>query len=44
MIPTIFKTLHVSNLDELGDLYKNWDDYENDVIQLAGSDPLAHGC
>ena len=36
MIPTIFKTLHVSNLDELGDLYKNWDDYENDVIQLAG--------
>jgi len=36
MIPTIFKTLHVSNLDELGDLYKNWDDYEHDVIQLAG--------
>ena len=36
MIPTIFKTLHVSNLDELGELYKNWDDYENDVIQLAG--------
>jgi ubiquinone/menaquinone biosynthesis C-methylase UbiE len=36
MIPTIFKTLHVSNLDELGELYKNWDDYEHDVIQLAG--------
>ena len=36
MIPTIFKTLHVANLDELGELYKNWDDYENDVIQLAG--------
>ena len=36
MIPIIFKTLHVANLDELGDLYKNWDDYENDVIQLAG--------
>jgi len=36
MIPTIFKTLHVANLDELEDLYKNWDDYENDVIQLAG--------
>ena len=36
MIPTIFKTLHVSNLDELGELYKNWDNYEHDVIQLAG--------
>ena len=37
MIPSIFKTLHVSNLDELEDLYKNWaDDYEHDVIQLAG--------
>jgi|TARA_B110000211_G_scaffold212177_1_gene251644 ubiquinone/menaquinone biosynthesis C-methylase UbiE len=36
MIPTIFKTLHVTSLDELGDLYKNWDDYEYDVIQLAG--------
>ena len=36
MIPTIFKTLHVSNLDELEDLYQNWDDYEHDVIQLAG--------
>ena len=36
MIPTIFKTLHVANLDELGGLYKNWDNYENDVIQLAG--------
>ena len=36
MIPTIFKTLHVANLDELGELYKNWVDYENDVIQLAG--------
>ena len=36
MIPTIFKTLHVSNLDELGGLYKNWDNYEHDVIQLAG--------
>jgi len=36
MIPTIFKTLHVSNIDELRDLYKNWDDYEHDAIQLAG--------
>lgn len=36
MIPTIYKTLHVSNLDELKDLYKNWNDYENDVINLAG--------
>jgi ubiquinone/menaquinone biosynthesis C-methylase UbiE len=36
MIPTIFKTLHVSNQDELGELYKNWDEYESDVIQLAG--------
>jgi ubiquinone/menaquinone biosynthesis C-methylase UbiE len=36
MIPTIFKTLHVSNLEELEGLYKNWDDYEYDVIQLAG--------
>ena len=36
MIPTIFKTLHVSNLDELGELYKNWDNYEHEVIQLAG--------
>jgi len=36
MIPTIFKTLHVANLYELGELYKNWDNYENDVIQLAG--------
>ena len=36
MIPAIFKTLHVTSLDELGDLYKNWDDYEYDVIQLAG--------
>ena len=37
MIPTIFKILHVSNLDELEDLYKNLvDDYEHGVIQLAG--------
>ena len=36
MIPAIYKTLHVSNLDELKDLYKNWNDYENDVINLAG--------
>ena len=36
MIPAIYKTLHVSNLDELKDLYKNWKDYENDVINLAG--------
>ena len=36
MIPTIFKALHVSNLDELEDLYQNWDDYEHDAIQLAG--------
>jgi ubiquinone/menaquinone biosynthesis C-methylase UbiE len=36
MIPTIFKTLHVSNQDELGELYKDWDEYESDVIQLAG--------
>ena len=28
MIPTIYKSLHVSNLDELKDLYKNWNDYE----------------
>ena len=35
MIPTIFKTLHVSNLDELGKLYKNWNNCEHDVIQLA---------
>ena len=34
MIPTIFKTLHVANLDELGELYKNWDNYEHDIIQL----------
>ena len=36
MIPTIYKSLNVSNLDELKDLYKNWNDYENDVINLAG--------
>ena len=36
MIPTIYKSLHVSNLYELKDLYKNWNDYENDVINLAG--------
>ena len=36
MIQSIYKTLHASNLDELKDLYKNWNDYENDVINLAG--------
>ena len=36
MISTIYQTLHVSNLDKLKDLYKNWNDYENDVINLAG--------
>ena len=37
MIPTIFKTLHTSSLDELENIYKNWaPDYEHDVIQLAG--------
>ena len=37
MIPTIFKTLHTSTLNELENIYKNWaPDYEHDVIQLAG--------
>ena len=36
MIPTIFKTLHASDLVELENIYEDWDDYENDVIQLAG--------
>ena len=37
MIPTIFKTLHISTLNELENIYKNWaPDYEHDVIQLAG--------
>ena len=37
MIPTIFKTLNTSTLDELENIYKNWaPDYEHDVIQLAG--------
>ena len=37
MIPTIFKSLHTSTLDELENIYKNWaPDYEHDAIQLAG--------